>query len=529
MLAGTGIVTNVFGASALAQQLITNPSNYVEELVYRAQRLLNANPPDVTAAAPLLIEAAKAENPVAMLLLARLYATGQGVTADFATARDLFRKAIVAEVDGLDTAWASLGELYRLAGAGDRDPALAVEAYRKAAALGNTGVILPLAIMIGAGDGVPADLDGAAELLLQAPVATKAERTAAAEAWADLGDLYVKAGGTANQAGAVKAYQQALQFGSTRPLIPLGRLIGTGAGAPADFAAALQLVNQAIRLGGDGQGGAYVALGDLYRNAAPELRDLVRAAEAYQKAIDLGDTDAILELASLYAVGGEGLPPDPAKARSLFDMAIALGGSKATAAWLALGDLYRSADGPFRDLFRAAMAYDQAAAGGDVIGMIKLARMRATGDGVAVDLASAKALLERAIAAGTDTSGVAWSLLGDVEIDPANPDRDPAAAQEAFAKAVQLGDAHAMVRLAQMLITGGDLPKDEQRAKTLLEAAVATGGDFGVGGMGDARRSLCGVRIAVRQRRRSGQGLPRGGEARPGQHPCVERPRRSLQ
>src|SRR5258708_24881095 len=95
--------------------------------------------------------------------------------------------------------------------------------------------------------------------------------------------------------------------------------------------------------------------------------------------------------------------------------------------------------------------------------MITLAQMLATGDGVPVDFARAKGLLEQAVALGGDSATSAWSSLGDLYLYADAAHRDPAKAVEAYQRAIDLGDAGAMVGLARMLAAGDGVRSEERR------------------------------------------------------------------
>ena len=265
--------------------------------------------------------------------------------------------------------------------------------------------------MIGAGDGVPApEFDKAREHLERA-IALGGPNTA--WAYASLGDLYRNAlGWRRNPAKAVEAYEKARELGDTTVLVSLARLIGSGDGVPRDFDTARNYLDEAVALGGPGLAWVYAALGDLYRDAEEENRDIGKAAAAYQGAADLGDTESMLKLARIYA-DGDGIPADFDRARALLEKVVAAADFNQITGWIRLGDLYRDA-GNDRDPAAAVDAYRHAADLGDTTAMIRIARIVGTGDGVPADFDAARTLYERAIAASEANTAWAWTGLADL-------------------------------------------------------------------------------------------------------------------
>jgi TPR repeat protein len=86
----------------------------------------------------------------------------------------------------------------------------------------------------------------------------------------------------------------------------------------------------------------WAALAVLYASADEAHRDLARAADAYQKAADLGDAWAMISLAQLVGQGN-GVPADFDRALALLDKAMAVGGEMTSAAWGGIGDFTAAA------------------------------------------------------------------------------------------------------------------------------------------------------------------------------------------
>ncbi len=435
---GDGIAVDFARAEALLKDAIAGGS---EREGWSALAALYANADDdhrdLARAAEAYRNAADLGDPWAMLSLAQMLGQGNGVPADFAAARALIDQVMASGGEMPQFAWAGLGDLYRNASPPDRDPARAVEAYEAAIALGNTGAMVSLGRMLGAGDGVPADF-GRAEALLQDAIGAGA----GADAWSALAALHASAG---DPARAAEAYQTAADLGDAWAMISLAQMLGQGNGVPADFERARQLLDQAIAVGGEMPRHAWAGLGDLYRGALLPNRDPARAVEAYETAIALGNTGAMVSLARMLGAG-EGVPADFARAESLLGEAIAAGAERD--GWAALAALYANADGPDRDAAKAAEAYEHAADLGDPWAMISLAQMLAQGDGVAVDFGKARVLLDFAIASGLPGPGA--KAAGDLYMFGPEAMHDDALAREYYGLAAEAGDGLAHFVVAEI-------------------------------------------------------------------------------
>src|SRR5690606_14507966 len=120
----------------------------------------DAEPPfgDPAKAAAAYEAAVALGDPGAMLSLARMLASGEGIPTEFGRAEGLLRDAIAAGAarDG----WSALAALHVNAG----DLARAAEAYQQAADLGDPWARLSLAQMLAQGNGVPVDFARARQL-----------------------------------------------------------------------------------------------------------------------------------------------------------------------------------------------------------------------------------------------------------------------------------------------------------------------------------------------------------------------------
>lgn len=440
----------------LAQAETGNGLSYADMLMERARVLLDArgqerNP---ALAARILTDAASTGSVSAMLLLAELYRKGDGVEKDVERAIGLLNGAIAAG-SVKDGAFALAG-LYRSADPPDAERAVA--AYEQAADAGNTWAMLSLAEMLVRGDLVPVDRDRARSLIERAISSGNVRDGAYA-----LGNLY-RGANPPDMVSAVKAYEQAMAAGDDGAALTLARIFLRGEGVPADPARALSLIESAIAAGNVGDGS--VALGNFYRSQEPP--DYAKAATAFEQAINAGETWGLLALAEMVR-RGEGMKPDFARAKGLIEQAIVAGNVDGGAAML--GDLYRQSAPPDRDPLKAAEAYQQAIDAGNTGVMLVLAEMLRVGDGIPVDLARSKSLIEESIAAGNSRDGKV--ALGDFlrRSDPP----DMAGAVACYEEAVELGSVSAMLSLAEVLRAGNGVSRDLARAEALIEQSIAAG------------------------------------------------------
>jgi TPR repeat protein len=405
--------------------------------------------------------AADAGDPSAMVALALALAP-----AEFDQAKGLLERAIAAGGPTALDARIALGDLYANAQGDKRNTAAAAEAYRIPADAGNTGAMIELAKIIGWGDGVPVDFEGARRLL------ERAIARGATSAWSTLAELYLEAGPEHRDVRqAINAYTNAANEGDTGAMIKLARVLGRGDdGVQADFNLAKSWLDKVIATANDPGtlAWAWATLGGLYDDDAPH-RDLSAAAAAYQNAADLGETGAMVALAELLAEG-DGISVDFNRAEALLRQAIAVNDSNAVEAWAALGDLYRDVDKRPHNLARAADAYKKAVELNSTSAMINLARIVGRGEGVDQDFPLAVDLLNRVIAEDESAAAWAWSTLGGL-YRADGPNQDIAKAAEAYGKAADSGDVAAKVALAGILMSQEG--SDFVLTRALLESVIA--------------------------------------------------------
>ena len=146
---------------------------------------------------------------------------------------------------------------------------------------------------------------------------------------------------------------------------------------------------------------------------------------------------------------GEGIPSDPVRALEWYRKAVGQGFAPAMAA---LGDIYQNGNGVPRDLQRAARLYLKSALAGYGGGMEKLGEAYRFGKGVNRHIGKAIHWLQRA----ADEQKMGWAayLLGKIHDHGETGYRDHGKAATWYARAVALGNFHALSDLGKMHLAG---------------------------------------------------------------------------
>ncbi len=140
-------------------------------------------------------------------------------------------------------------------------------------------------------------------------------------------------------------------------------------------------------------------------------------------------------------------------------------------ALFALGRAY-AANG---QLAEAIAAYRKAIDKGSTAAMVELGILYAAGSGVAKDEAQARALFERAAAAGNPRGVTRLTALSSNGGAGAGPPADPAEARAMLMKAAEANSAEAQYQLGVMYAEGTGGPKDDVAARAMFEKAAAQG------------------------------------------------------
>jgi TPR repeat protein len=121
-----------------------------------------------------------------------------------------------------------------------------------------------------------------------------------------------------------------------------------------------------------------------------------------------------------------------------------------------------------RQMPEAMSAYRQAADKGSTSAMVELGVMFGTGTGVAKDDAQARALFERAAAAGNPRGVTNLAALGGAPSDPAR-------ARALLSRSAEANSAEAQYQLGLMIAEGVGGQKDDVAARVLFEKAAVQG------------------------------------------------------
>lgn len=453
-VAGTAvaIAEDASDAAVLAQPVAAEP--LPADLMSDARRLLAAGPERDAAKAARALEAAAAAGITwALVPLADLYRTGDGVAADPGKAEALYRRAL--EAGNVRDGAYGLGLLHSAGPLADTGAAL--DFFRQAAAAGNGAAPLAEAEIWRTGAGLPADA-GKARAAYEDAVAAGRE----GEGAYGLGRLYLDPGPLRDPTVALSWFERAAAAGYADGLVAAADLYRTGVGATADPDRAKALYDQAMTAGAERE--AAYGLGQIFMTGP--RRDVVRAVGYFGLAASRGNAAASAALGDLNRLG-DGVPVDLARARAYYEQALA-GGDERDAAY-GLGALALAA-GPARNPSAALDYFRLAAAAGSGPALVALGDLYRTGDGVAADPAAAHGYYEQAVAVGDERDGPYG--LGILARDGAAP--DPASAIRWFERAAAAGNGRAMVALGDIYWSGQGVAADIERARGYYTAALET-------------------------------------------------------
>jgi TPR repeat protein len=259
-------------------------------------------------------KAAEQGNAAAQNHVGVAYQLGQGVTQSFEKAAEWYQKA--AEL-GDGNAQTNLAKLYELGHGVPKNLGKAAEWYQKAAAQGEVDAQAALGEFYARGNGLPQNFENAAQWY------QKAADQGNAYAQTELGKLYADGHGVPqNDAKAVEWYRKAVaqnKLGTS--FFYLAYMSECGRGVVQDYGEAFRLYSKSADLGNID---AVANIAHLYQDGLGVAQDYVKAAQLYQQAADKGCDYAIYRLAGLYC-DGHGVPKDMAKVRDLLTRAAADG------------------------------------------------------------------------------------------------------------------------------------------------------------------------------------------------------------
>ncbi|MFO0614082.1 MAG: tetratricopeptide repeat protein [Polyangiaceae bacterium] len=344
-------------------------------------------------------------------VLGALYARGEGVPKDATRAASFLERSCEG---GEALACVNAGVLMERGEGGPKDPVRAAAFYKKACALGDGKGCFDFALLAEPG-AVGADLErvadayrqgcdlGEAAACVNLGILAEAGRARLTDVASALFERACEGGSgagcfnaarlldqgpTRDPARALAAFGRACELGVARGCFFAGQHVRDGSGSHADPARACELYAKACDAG---VAEACSTLGA----TRDDLHDAAAAAAAFKQGCDAGDPPSCVELGRMVEEG-RGLPPNPARAVTLYESACAKGNALGC---MHVGAFLVSHEPP--KFVLALEAYAKACELGEATGCYEAAELLVSGD-VPADAPRAKALLKRACAANVE-------------------------------------------------------------------------------------------------------------------------------
>jgi TPR repeat protein len=407
-------------------------------------------------------------------------AFGAGVVhADPKTAREL---ALRAAEEGQVEAQALLGFMLCIGEGGEQDYQQAVHWYGRAVTGGSLQAALGLAMIRLLG------LDGVTDTELAVRLISRAAEGKIATAIYVQGTLY-EAGVSpivANEAVALRLYQQAAEAGVRPAKARLGLALMNGWGAPRDTTAGETWLRRAA-IEGDGEAAAIV--GDLQCSEHHGAPNFLEAMQWYQIAAERGHNLAARKLGLMH-LAGRGAQSDPDSAMYWLERAAEAGD---LIALIDLGEFAVSKPDAAKAMGSVLPRLRELAEAGDPVAAFNLAVCLHNGWGVDRDLLVAREWLR--VAAPHVVNAAYW--LGRSYMEGTLDEPDPGAALPWVRRAADEGMPDAIALLGDMVLKGKGVPADENAALILFERA----GEAGHAGAAFACGALLGGGHGVKQDR----------------------------
>ena len=303
-----------------------------------------------------------------------IYARGLSTGSDYPKAAEHFQKGVDF---GHAPSMNNLGVLYYNGEGVQKDYNKAFELFKKASDLGETTAHGWLADCYYYGYGTQKDYQKALQLYLKAKSNGHNE--------AQIGRIYRDGLGTSVDINkAIEHFQKGVDFGNARSMNNLGALYYNGEGVQKDYNKAFELFKKASDLGyttahgwladccfygygtqkdyqkalqlylkAKSNGHNEAQIGRIYRDGLGTSVDINKAIEHYQKGVDFGNTNSMINLGILY-YEGKSIQQDYYKAFELFEKASDLE-NKTAYAWLA--ECYYYGNGTKKDYQKALQLY----------------------------------------------------------------------------------------------------------------------------------------------------------------------------
>jgi hypothetical protein len=404
---------------------------------------------------------AAAGDPDAQNIMGVLYRFGYAVPANPPLAQQYFEAAVAGNVSA---AMFNLGDLLNDGAPGvPANVARAEQLYNQAIALdGNAGAMNNLAVLLED----RGNTDWARVVQLYSGAMAGGDRDASV----NLALLHFHGRGVPENPVEARRLVDAevAQTGFGRAERLLAYFFEAGIGGPQDTGRAIALYQAAAA---DGQASAATDLGIMYQNGAPGLvPDLAQAAAWYRRASDMGDGDGANELGLMMIDGDPTVPDSIFSANEMFRLAHDRGlahGSRN------LAISYWNGDGLGVDFAEARRLMEIAAAGDLADAISDVGVMMEDGVGGPVDVLGARDAYRRAAELGLALGGM--NLSGNL-MNPANPSVDALEGYAWCLWAIERADADDVAGYRDTCATRSEgWPQDKRsvaatRAQALLAA-----------------------------------------------------------
>lgn len=289
----------------------------------------------------------------------------------------------------------------------------------------------------------------------------------------------------------VRLYECAGQYGDADSLHRVGLLYENGDGVEKNYELARACYEKAAS---QGNLDSIYRLGNFYHyGKAMAKKDLSKAREFYQKAVDQGLVKAFTGLAIMYFTG-EGVERDYEKAFELFSKAVDTENPESEALYL-LGFMYENEFGVQRDYDKAKGYYQQALKGSYLRAADGLKRVEEKLKRAGVnqnrenktkeiqnpvktpndEVYKKKTELEVCIERANKGDMNSILRLGDMYYFGNGNEKDHIKAAYWYRTAAEKGDANAQFNLAAMYQSGDGVPQNEETAKEWYQKAAENG------------------------------------------------------
>lgn len=303
----------------------------------------------------------------------------------------------------------------------------------------------------------------------------------------DLAQAYLNGTGAPRNEAKAKTLLNSIKDTYPQAAILLATLNKNAGGSQDLVANAMSQYHAQAAAGNDG---AMLALARVYRDGQVVPQDVKQSTYWYRRAIALGNSQAAVELANLWMVGGlrQDAKGDAAK---LLIQAADAGDTKAMKS---LAQLYSGDE--WANTAASSFWFEKAAAKGDVASMAIFGEMLLRGEGVKQDAVRGLNYLQEAANRGSSEATLA---LGRAYVDGVGVPRNVPKGMEYIRQAEAKGEPGAILELARAAETGIGMPRDTVKAFQLYQKA--------------AQYNLRGAYFALGNMYISGQGTPVNPEA----------------